>query len=448
MAVAGLGTTGAATVRFLAAQGAHILACDEKRGADAIQDLAALSGVELRLGPFPAAELAACRAIFSRRAFRAAIPISPPLSQGGVPVTNDVEWLYRQVRKEQTRVPFLAITGTNGKSTVTTLVGEMLKRGGIRTGVGGNLGEAALSLWNPQHEAYVLELSSFQLESIDRFRPKVAALLNLSPDHMDRYADLSAYLAAKERIFENQGAGDSSGAVVNGDDPVLMEPVMAKLRARSVGLVPFSCRQPLAGGICALENDLIDFRGRHPERLMDLKRLKMVGLHNRANAAAAAAMALLMGVPGKWIVVILESFPGLPHRMEWVRTLNGVNYYNDSKGTNVGAVVESLQSMPGPTLLIAGGRDKKGDYSALAPLVRKHAVALLLIGEAAKGMEKTFAGLTHIEVLGDMHAAVARAHHLALPGQTVLLSPACSSFDMFRDFEHRGEVFREAVHGL
>ena len=457
--VVGLGRSGIATIQFLVQQGLCVLAWDQR--PETAKTVATLPGVTVLPEHLPPDAFEACQAILLSPGIRRDIselnalrharqtPQTPQAPQSTQPtpppILNDVEWLFRHVRAHALETPFIGITGTNGKSTVTTLVGEMLEASGLPVGVGGNLGPPTLSLWDPKRSAYVLELSSFQLESVDRFRPKVSALLNITPDHLDRHATQEAYLQAKCRLFARQDVGD--WAIINQDDPMLTA-TLAQRRASSVGVIPFSIQRPIPGGVYAWDGTLWDHRGTHPVALMDLASLKLAGQCNRANAAAAAAIALAAGASPHAVVKTLTHFPGLPHRMAWVRTLQGVTYYNDSKGTNVGAVVQSIQSFHGKVVLIAGGRDKQGDFAPLAPLLAQHAAALILMGEAAPSMAKAWAGTTPIHRVGSLSEAVQRAHHLAKPGETVLLSPACASFDMFRNFEERGERFQEAVHAL
>ena len=453
VAVMGLGSSGISAARFLAARGIAVLAWDQRPEAAAV--LTGLVGVTAVSGSAPAEAFARCGTLLLSPGIPRNHPGLAPALRAGVTVINDVEWLARHLRGQAlSPTPdfpapdspaLIAVTGTNGKSTVTTLVGQMLAAAGRLVRTGGNLGPPALSLWQPEAEFYVLELSSFQLESTHTFRPRVATLLNLSPDHLDRYADTSQYLAAKKRVFARQGAGD--WAVINGDDPHFVG-LADSLVAAGMGVIPFSTARPVAGGVCALEGWLTDHRGAQPVAIMPLADLKMAGGHNQANAAAAAATALAAGARHDAVAVVLKTFPGLPHRMEWVRRVNGVDYYNDSKGTNVGAVVASLQSFSGGVILIAGGRDKKGDFSPLVPLVERFTERVLLLGEAAPLLEQALSGRTRIRRVKDMADAVRCAHRFAHPGGTVLLSPACASFDMFRDFEQRGECFREAVHGL
>ena len=465
--VMGLGRSGTATVQFLVQQGMSVLAWD--RCAEAIKAVAQLPGVTVLPHKLSAKAFQHCRAVLLSPGIRRDLPELKDLCEDGaylknfgdrdlggrsrhggrgsavVPIINDVEWLFQHVREQSLPTPFIGITGTNGKSTVTTLVGEMLEASGMRAQVGGNLGPPSLSLWEAETSAYVLELSSFQLESVQNFRPHVAALLNLTPDHMDRYTSTEAYLRTKCQIFAQQSAGD--WAVIDGDDPLLAT-LRQQLCHRSVGVVPFSIQRPIPGGVYAWHGKLLDHRGDTPVELLDLRQLKLAGQCNRANAAAAAAIALCAGGSPDAVVEVLTQFPGLPHRMAWVRTHYGVDYYNDSKGTNVGSVVQSLQSFPDKVLLIAGGRDKNSDFSPLAPLLEKHAAALILLGESAPAMEKALQGSTPIYPVATLSEAVQLASHLAKPGETVLLSPACASFDMFHNFEDRGDRFQEAVHAL
>ncbi len=444
IAVAGLGHSGRAAVRFLVETDHRVLAWDRLEGAT--RAIAGLPGVTVRSGELPTADFAGCGSLLLSPGIPRRQPALNACLAAGTEVINDIEWLYRQTRTGTGTTDFLAITGTNGKSTVTALVGEMVAAAGRTVRVGGNLGPPALSLYGPQVKIYVLELSSFQLESIDRFRPRVAALLNLTPDHLDRYDGIADYLAAKERLFVNQRPGDV--AVINEDDPALSG-TAEQLRNRGVTVVPFSLQNRPAGGVYCQDGWLLDHRaGGEPTRLLALERIGLAGCHNRANAAAAAAIALAAGIPATAVGETLERFSGLPHRMARVARLDGVDYYNDSKGTNVGAVIESLQSFPDGVVWIAGGRDKNNDFSPLAPVAERLVRAAILIGEAAPALEKTLAGRCPLQRAADMTDAVRRARRLARPGTAVLLSPACASFDMFKNFEERGERFQEAVHGL
>ncbi len=446
--VIGLGRSGHAAVQFLSAQNIPTIAWDAQ--PTAAMALAQLPHVETWAGQLPAEAFTNCQAILLSPGIpRTAKELALALAKK-IPIINDIEWLYRHIQQHTPQTPCIGITGSNGKSTVTTLIGDMLQRHGVSVAIGGNLGTPALSLWNPTHHAYVLELSSFQLESIDRFRPRIALLLNLTPDHLDRYPHVEEYLAAKRRLFINMGPGDV--AVINADDPMLTADP-EQLTKAGVTVIPFGIEQPLAGGVYAWQGQLIDHRHPTPQPVMELAKIRIHGLHNQANAAAATAAALAMGVSSAAIVATLTQFPGLPHRTEWVRTLKGVAYYNDSKGTNVGATLMSLKSFasaqqPSRIILIAGGRDKKGAFETLAPIAAQSVSDAILLGEAANDLATSLKLGPRIHRVDNMTSAVRLAHQLAKPDQIVLLSPACASFDMFKNFEERGDRFREAVHEL
>ncbi|MBF8274521.1 MAG: UDP-N-acetylmuramoylalanine--D-glutamate ligase [Magnetococcales bacterium] len=441
--VLGLGRSGLAAARFLATRGNPVVAWDQ--GKVPLEGLETLPEVEIWDGPFPEQRLLQCETVLLSPGIPRTHPGVAKLVANGLPVINDCEWLYRHCQSQGVASKFVAITGTNGKSTVTTLVGEMLAATGVNTQTGGNLGQAALSLWHEDTRIYVLELSSFQLESMKSFRANSAALLNLSPDHMDRYPGLEHYLEAKLAIFHNQQPGDV--AVINADDPGLW-PAARSVCLKGVTCVGFSIEKPVPGGVYIQDGWLVDHRGQERQPILETARIRIKGRHNLANATAAAALALGQGAGREIIAKILEHFPGLPHRMQWVRSVNGVTFYNDSKGTNVGAVVESLASFDRPLVLIAGGRAKKTDFSSLTQAASQRLRATVVIGESAKDIEAVLAGVAPVAHAGSMKEAVAKSLELAQPGDVVLLSPACASFDMFKNFEDRGHQFSEAVHAL
>ncbi|MBF0110581.1 MAG: UDP-N-acetylmuramoyl-L-alanine--D-glutamate ligase [Magnetococcales bacterium] len=446
--VLGLGRSGKAAVHFLSQRRHPVLAWDQ--GTVPLDELKHLPQIEVLHGPLPEERFGRCAAILLSPGIPRNHPGVARLIDQGIPVINDCEWLYREAQR-QTPPPrrFVAITGTNGKSTVTTLVGMMLAAAdttGIQTRTGGNLGQAALSLFHEETRTYVLELSSFQLESMHDFRANSAALLNISPDHMDRYPRLEDYLAAKLRIFRNQRPGDV--AIVNRDDPGLWPEMAQSACLPGVTLVGFSIDRPVPGGVYIEDGQLIDHRGPRKQPLMATSRIRIKGRHNLANATAAAALALSEGAPPDTVAGVLEEFSGLPHRMQWVREINGVGFYNDSKGTNVGAVIESLASFDHPLVLIAGGRAKKTDFSSLEAAARNRLRAAVLIGEAANDLEQVLSRVAPTVQAPSMKEAVAQSLRLAHPGDVVLLSPACASFDMFKNFEDRGDRFSEAVHAL
>src|SRR5512143_1313845 len=358
------------------------------------------------------------------------------LRRAGTPVWGELELGYRRFRGQ-----VAAVGGTNGKTTVTTLLGEMASRAFARVFVGGNLGTPLAAAAGEPYDWGVVEVSSFQLETVAAFRPRVAVLLNITEDHRDRYRDFAAYAEAKMAIFRNQGPGDA--AVVNADDPE----VGARAGAIRSERIPFSLTRSLDTGIFLAGDDMVLRAGgaeeRYPRSL-----LKIAGMHNVENAMAAIAAARRMGVPPAAVREALAAFRGLPHRVEFVRSVRGVAFYNDSKGTNVGAVLKCLEGFREPVVLIAGGKDKGVDFRPLREPLRRRARGAVLLGEARERMERELSGAVPLKTADSLADAVRQAAALARTGDVVLFSPACSSFDMFRNFEGRGEAFREAVKGL
>lgn len=337
----------------------------------------------------------------------------------------------------------IAVTGTNGKSTTVSLLGAIYSAAGFKTGVGGNLGTPYLDLvLDPQgFEKFIVEVSSYQLETIRKFRPKVAALINISADHLDRYAGMREYVAAKARIFEFQKPEDF--AVFNDDDLHVLEAVQPA-RSRHV---PVSISKRVSGAY-AESDRLVWAPHGEIESSFPLKDCKLRGLHNLENMSVALACAKVDGIEDAAIQKALDTFKGLAHRVEWVARIGNVDYYDDSKGTNVGAVVMSLAGFDKDVVLILGGRDKGGDYAPLKPLIRHKAKAVIVLGEAKEKILQELQGSSELLSVDTLQEAVREAHRLAPPGGTVLLSPACSSFDMFKDYHDRGEQFKKAVRQL
>ncbi|MFZ5876219.1 MAG: UDP-N-acetylmuramoyl-L-alanine--D-glutamate ligase [Nitrospirota bacterium] len=442
--VVGLARSGAAAARLLLRERAVVSVTDRRPAAELTEWTATFAPGEVTwfLGGHP------------DEAFRGAdlvvlspgVPLaSPPLQAArarGIPIWSELELASRFVS-----APISAITGSNGKSTTTALAGEMCVAAGRRTFVGGNYGvplsEATLpgAAWGE----IVAEVSSFQLETVITFHPAVAALLNVTPDHLDRYPDFGSYAAAKRRIFERQGPDDA--AVLNADDPVCVDPAFTgTLAARRVY---FSRRTPPAGDAVWVDGGAIVYRvGGRSGRVLPVDRLRIAGVHNLENALAATAVALLRGIDPPVIAGVLSEFRGLEHRMEFVREVRGVRYINDSKGTNVGAVEKSIESLTSPVILIAGGVAKGADFSALRPLAARRVKKAVLIGQARPQLRQTFEGVTTIAEAGGMDEAVRIASESAVPGDVVLLSPACASFDLFRDYEERGRRFKALVNAL
>lgn len=400
-------------------------------------------------------------------------------SQKGIRLIGELELAYniiQNIPKLDNRVPrFLAVTGTNGKSTTTSLLYHIVNAEGFKTIIGGNIGNALTEeiykqLKNNDPAMYktdyfVTELSSFQLESILQFKPAGSTILNITPDHLDRYDSMSSYIDAKCRIFLNQGIDDF--IVLNADDEATEE-ILHRMRSQSeqgkeIPEIFYFSRKKAVEGAYYNDNDKTIFfnlpeykinglkykiQDIPPNFCLDPSSFKIKGVHNIENAMAAALMALLSGCRPETITNTLRHFSGLEHRLEFVSEINGVRFINDSKGTNVGAVMKSLESFSEPVILIAGGRDKHGDFTLLRPLIKNKVKALILIGEASEKINKAVGYLTETFLEEDLNSAVIRANSIAAAGDVVLLSPACASFDMFRDFEDRGRQFKKAVMEL
>jgi UDP-N-acetylmuramoylalanine--D-glutamate ligase len=432
--VVGLGVSGRAAARFLDARDAALLLTDKK--TDLMTD--GLPAGEVHLGVENPAWLKGVDLVVTSPGIPRDSVLLREAQQRGIPVIGELELASNFVR-----APIIGITGTNGKSTVTTMVGDMLKAAGKNVFVGGNLGTPLIEAADHEVDALVIEVSSFQLEWIEKFRAHVGIHLNLTDDHFERYRDLDDYGRAKARLFKNQGAGDF--AILNRDDPNVWK-LRHTMRARVIG---FGLSTPSAGGDAiwaGAEQIFFDLNGRRGR--IDLARFKLPGRHNLGNAMAAAAAALAMELEPLAIEAGLASFKPLSHRIEMVREWRGIKFIDDSKGTNVGAVVEALEAVRAPVILIAGGVDKGGDYAPLRkPLTEKVKLAIL-IGAARDKMSAALDGSTSIEVVEKLAGAVSRAAEVAVAGDTVLLSPACSSFDQFKDYAQRGNLFKELVRAL
>jgi len=435
--VVGLARTGIECARFLLNQGAKVSVSDLRSETDLKQEINGLKGlpIDYLLGGEERRWLDEVDLVVPSPGVPAANSLLHEACRRGIEILSEVELAYRFFR-----FPIVAITGTNGKSTTTTLVGLMLKANGTRVFTGGNIGAPLIGFVGADWEWGVVEISSFQLEWIEEFRPRVAVLLNLTEDHLDRYPDFAAYCRAKERILENQTAKDV--AVLNRDDPL----VWGFRQGRRARIISFGFSE-VDEGVFAKSEEIVWRDGSSEERF-PLGHVKIQGVHNVENMMAAIAAAKAIGIPAEIIQQTLEEFPGLEHRLEFVREKDGVRYYNDSKGTNVGAVVKSLASFSVPVILLAGGVDKGGDYGVLREGVGKRVKRLVLFGAAKKMIAKALGALTETVIVDDMEAAVRDAHQHARPGDVVLLSPACSSFDMFRNYAERGRIFKSLVQAL
>ena len=436
--VVGLARSGVAASRLLVACGARVTATDAKP-AEALEPAArglAEAGVRLVAGGHPSDAFADAELCVVSPGVPGDHPALADCRRRGVPVIGEVELAYRA-----TTADVLAVTGTNGKTTTTALVGALVAESGRPVVVGGNIGRplAGDALAIPPDGLVVAEVSSFQLETIVTFRPRVAVLLNLTPDHLDRHRSLAAYADAKARIFLRQTADD--WAVVNADDPGA-----SALANRARGrLLWFSRRRPVGEGAYVADGWVTLRLDGAAQPICPVDEIVLRGTHNLENVLAATAAAAWAGVAPERLRAAIKAFRAVAHRLEWIRELAGVAFYNDSKGTNVDATLKALDAFREPIVLIAGGRDKGQDFGALAAAAAGRVKAAVVIGEGRATVGPALRRVTTVHEAESMGDAVGRAFGLAAPGEVVLLSPACASFDMFRDYEHRGDVFREAV---
>jgi UDP-N-acetylmuramoylalanine--D-glutamate ligase len=470
--VVGLARSGVGAANLLASLGAKVTVTDKKSRQQLDEFVTGLRpDVSLALGEHPAELFESADLIVVSPGVPTDIEPLKIAAAKGIITIGELEVSFQALRSGKfAMIPeFLAITGTNGKSTTTALLDEMLRSGGIGTILGGNIGNSLaaeiLELFGrtegPKIEKYIVaELSSFQLETIEKFRPKGAAILNITPDHMDRYHEIDRYVDAKCRISLNQGASDF--LVLNADDPYTSQiEKLVGAKEQPPQIFYFSRKKKVEGiyfedGYLRLnlpERKLeILGTGANPSdysSVIDSGSVTIKGVHNVENAMAAALVAYLGGCRIEGIKAALIKFPGLEHRLEFVRELNGVKYINDSKGTNVGAVLKSLEGFTEPVILIAGGKDKDSDFTLLRQLIGEKVKRLVLVGDAAEKIRKALCDVTECEMAGfDFRAAIRKAKEAALPGDVVLLSPACASFDMFTDFEDRGRQFKRMVEEL
>ena len=446
--VVGLGKTGLSCVRFLVANGVPVAVTDSRvnpPGLDEVQK--EFKEVKCSVGGFDDGLFEWAKHLIVSPGVAVDEPKIMAAHERGAEIIGDVELFARCVK-----APVVAITGSNGKSTVTMLVSEMAKSAGKNVLVGGNIGTPVLDLLlEPVPDLYVLELSSFQLDTTGSLDAAVSVVLNVSPDHMDRYRDLEHYASSKQRVYGFQKAGFQDGVddgghgvmIVNRDDTIVMSMVEKNRECKSFGL-----DEPT-------DNDFgrVDFQGelwlvRGSERLLPVSKLRMTGEHNQANALAALALGEQVSLPMISMLNALQQFSGLPHRTQWVASIDSVAWYNDSKGTNVGATTAAIQGFSQPVVLIAGGQGKGADFSSLREAVKEKVRAVILMGEDASQIESVLAGVVPVTCVSDMEAAVNNARLQSQPGDVVLLSPACASFDMYAGFEARGDAFIDAVHDL
>lgn len=442
--VAGLGKTGYSIARYLRRRNKPFVMFDTRTELDQLSDFRAeFPDVDVFLGTLPDDLYGQLTEIICSPG----VPYDAPCLQAaiarGIPIIGDIECLARDID-----VPVIAITGTNGKSTVTTLVGEILKAAGFNVAVAGNIGLPVLDLLDngTTYDVWVLELSSFQLDLVYSLAPIASTILNITPDHLDRHHSLAAYIEAKQRVYHHANL-----CLYNRDDhqtyPQLRESDDSAPLIISQGL-----SVPLAEDWGLIAEGDVYYLAHGKEKLLAVDALKLKGRHNWQNVLAACALTATVGVKYQMMTAVLQTFAGLPHRCQWVRTLDGVEWINDSKGTNIGATVSAISgiggSMQGKIVLIAGGQGKGADFTELRPSMVDYVRSVVLIGEDADKLEMALSDVVNVARATSLEAAVLVAKSLAKPGDVVLLSPACASLDMFRDFNHRGDSFVRAVGAL
>ncbi|KWT89806.1 UDP-N-acetylmuramoyl-L-alanine--D-glutamate ligase [Candidatus Magnetominusculus xianensis] len=464
--VVGLARSGVGAANLLVRLGAAVTVMDVKGADELAKYIAQLDpSVTIKLGHHNEEIIDTADTVVPSPGVPLTIPILERARQKGIRIVGELELAY-QVLEELRKTGaagFMAITGTNGKSTTTTLLYEILIHSGFNAIIGGNIGKALTEEINklvkdferPREfvspEYIVTEVSSFQLESAEKFKPKVAAILNVTPDHLDRHNTMDEYLEAKCRIFQNQD--QMNFLVLNADDP-LTPKIVEKVKPMGPEILYFSRKKQVRGAYYAkgiITFNIPELEVLCPELVVHeipvfhTNNFKIKGLHNIENAMAASLMALVSGCSVADIYSTLTTFKGLEHRLEFVEEVDGVKYFNDSKGTNIWSVVKSLEGFEESIVLIAGGRDKAGDFSPLKDLIKEKVKAVVLIGEAAGKIKEAVKSITEVHMASSMQDAVTKSKEIAGYGDIVLLSPACASFDMFRDFEERGAIFKEAV---
>jgi len=439
--IVGLGVTGLSCARYLLAHGWRVCVTDSRADPPGRAQLAKLNpDITVRFGGLDTTLLDEAVCVVASPGVPLSDPFFAEARRRGITIAGDIEMFAVAAD-----APVVGITGTNGKSTVTTLLGRMAERAGMRVRVGGNLGEPALDLLLAAQacvlptELYVLELSSYQLEATSSLDLRAATVLNVTPDHLDRYASVAEYAAAKARIFAR-----CDTAVINLDDPLV-----AAMPLKANRVVGFSLHDaPGADYTVEAREGGSAWLVRRGEPLLAVASMRLTGLHNVANALAALALGDAIGLPLNAMLDELCSFPGLPHRSQWVADVRGVSYVDDSKGTNVGATVAAVAGLAGPLILIAGGDGKSQDFAPLREAFRGKVRCVVLIGRDAPAIEQVLQDICPTQRSASMPEAVRAAAKVARAGDTVLLSPACASLDMFRNYAHRGEVFSSAVREL
>ncbi|WP_183792213.1 UDP-N-acetylmuramoyl-L-alanine--D-glutamate ligase [Tunturiibacter gelidoferens] len=441
--VVGLGKSGLSAAMFLRGLGARVTVSDTRSAVALAQEIPALleAGIMVESGGHGLLTFRRQDLIVVSPGVPMDTPEVKQVVAFGLTVIGELELASRYLQGQ-----VVAITGSNGKTTTTTLVGKILSDAGLPTQVGGNIGLPVIDLVakSTPETVNVLEVSSFQLETIEEFHPRIAVILNITPDHLDRHGSFEKYVAAKERIFERQGAGDA--LVLNGDDRVTQ---MCAARAKSE-VFWFSGTKAVRRGAFVRDGVIVwvEKEGGTTEPVMPVSEVHLKGAHNIENVLAAVCVARLAKVSAESIRASVASFRAVEHRLEMVRKLNGVEFYNDSKATNVDATMKAVASFSKGIHLILGGKDKDSDYGLMAELLKERVKAVYTIGSAAEKVEHQLHGVVKMVAAGTLEIAVAEAAKAAVAGDVVLLSPACSSFDQFENYEHRGRVFRQLVNEL
>ncbi|MEK7846974.1 MAG: UDP-N-acetylmuramoyl-L-alanine--D-glutamate ligase [Nitrospinota bacterium] len=438
--VVGLARSGISAANLLCRLGARVTITDEKRESELSENIRKLTkGISLKLGGHNGVDIAKVDLVVISPGVLWDSPFLNRIRENGIRIISEVELAFKYIK-----APLIAVTGTNGKTTTTTLIGEMLKKDDRNVFVGGNIGNPMCEevLNGSSSELILSEISTFQMEGIETFKPHISVILNITPDHMDRHKSMAEYIALKKRVFINQNTRDYT--VFNMDDKIT-----AALSNEGKGeRIFFSRIREVDNGAFVRGNNIIFRRNRKEEIVSTLKDLKIIGVHNIENTLASVAVGGICDIPPRLMREVISEFSGIPHRMEFVREIEGIKFINDSKGTNVGATIKSIESFNEPIILIAGGKDKGSDYLPLKPLIEDRVKFLILIGEAKKKMASVMNGFGNILNAESFEEAVNEAFDKAEKGDVVLLSPACASFDMFRDYEDRGEQFRKIVESL
>lgn len=438
--VVGLARSGISAANLLCRLGARVTITDEKRESELSENIRKLTkGISLKLGGHNGVDIAKVDLVVISPGVLWDSPFLNKIRENGIRIISEVELAFKYIK-----APLIAVTGTNGKTTTTTLIGEMLKKDDRNVFVGGNIGNPMCEevLNGSSSELILSEISTFQMEGIETFKPHISVILNITPDHLDRHKSMAEYIALKKRVFINQNTRDYT--VFNMDDKIT-----AALSNEGKGeRIFFSRIREVDNGAFVRGNNIIFRRNRKEEIVSTLKDLKIIGVHNIENTLASVAVGGICDIPPRLMREVISEFSGIPHRMEFVREIEGIKFINDSKGTNVGATIKSIESFNEPIILIAGGKDKGSDYLPLKPLIEDRVKFLILIGEAKKKMASVMNGFRNILNAESFEEAVNEAFDKAEKGDVVLLSPACASFDMFRDYEDRGEQFRKIVESL